>query len=406
MSPAALVRTSFGARGVRRRQCRCVRCCAARWAARTGTIGSCSCSEYPWPCSPIIGSDGLAQMTGARDPAGPPITGFSVTSRRPLFGLGCLAPGSAKVTLGTARSFWPRRAPALLCHLQAASLRAPGVEEGETSYALEGFIPAADRRLTGSAGVRRAAAGAELDAAQRSRTGRRPRRVRARPAGPRNAEPGPERARSVDRNEPRHDARPLGWAIVDGVLHQIADALDAISAEMPLRTVSAHGGMSRSDWSCSGSRILADCEGLPCDARRGDRDRRGDVRGVWRPDSGTVSRTSAGRDGPDRRNRRGRLPSGWRGVSAGRTRSRWSSAGTADRTRSALTPDLRRCARPAAVDADLEGVGAVALGDTSATVPSAALSTWNSVSRSEPIERPRRFASFRSGHRWCILATP
>jgi len=37
-------------------------------------------------------------------------------------------------------------------------------------------------------------------------------------------------------------------AVVDGVLHQVADALAAISVAMPISTVLLDGGMSRSDW--------------------------------------------------------------------------------------------------------------------------------------------------------------
>jgi glycerol kinase len=40
----------------------------------------------------------------------------------------------------------------------------------------------------------------------------------------------------------------LARAVVDGVLHQVADALSAIAAEMPLASLLLDGGMSRSDW--------------------------------------------------------------------------------------------------------------------------------------------------------------
>jgi glycerol kinase len=52
----------------------------------------------------------------------------------------------------------------------------------------------------------------------------------------------------------------IARAAVDGVLHQIADALAAINVVMPLATVIVDGGMSRSDWVLQRLADLADVQ--------------------------------------------------------------------------------------------------------------------------------------------------
>jgi glycerol kinase len=47
--------------------------------------------------------------------------------------------------------------------------------------------------------------------------------------------------------------------VIDGVLHQVADALEAISVALPVTTLLLDGGMSRSDWIV---RRLAEIAGL------------------------------------------------------------------------------------------------------------------------------------------------
>ncbi len=208
---------------------------------------------------PIIGSDGLAQMTGARDPAGPPITGVLGDQQASLFGLGCLAPGSAKVTLGTGAFILAQAgtsAPVPPAGVLASCAWRRG---GETSYALEGFIPAAGSALDWFAGVDVLPPGAELDAllsaAEPDDDG-----VACVPAlqglGTPSWDPN-VRAALIGISRATTRAQ-LARAIVDGVLHQVADALDAISAEMPLRTVLLDGGMSRSDWVVQRLADLAD----------------------------------------------------------------------------------------------------------------------------------------------------
>ena len=52
----------------------------------------------------------------------------------------------------------------------------------------------------------------------------------------------------------------LARAVVDGVLHQVVDALAAIEIRMPLSTVLLDGGMARSDWVLQRLADLADVE--------------------------------------------------------------------------------------------------------------------------------------------------
>jgi glycerol kinase len=120
---------------------------------------------------------------------------------------------------------------------------------GETSYALEGFVPAAGSALDWFAEAGLIPRAAELDGLL--------------------AEPGDEGAGVAcvpalqGLGTPSWDAElragllgisrattraQLARAVVDGVLHQVADALAAIATEMPLASVLLDGGMSRSDW--------------------------------------------------------------------------------------------------------------------------------------------------------------
>ena len=160
-----------------------------------------------------------------------------------LFGLRCWEPGTAKVTLGTGAFVLaqageaPPRPPAGI--LASCAWR----RAGATSYALEGFIPTA---------------GAAVDWFTR---------IGALPAGRELDELLPEGAPGVvcvpalqGFGSPSWDAgargsllglslgttrADLARAVIDGILHQVADAVEAIGG---LATLRIDGGLSRSDW--------------------------------------------------------------------------------------------------------------------------------------------------------------
>ena len=188
---------------------------------------------------PIVDSDRIEAET--RD--GMRIAAAAGDQQASLFGLRCLEPGSAKVTLGTgafvlaqAGAEPPRPPDGILA--STAWRRA-----GTTSFALEGFIPTAGAAVDWFARVGALPAGRELDALLReSRPG--PVCVPALQglgspswdAGARGAVLG------LSLGSTRAD---LARAVVDGVLHQVADAVDAIGT---LTTLRVDGGLSRSGW--------------------------------------------------------------------------------------------------------------------------------------------------------------
>jgi glycerol kinase len=160
-----------------------------------------------------------------------------------LFGLRCWEPGAAKVTLGTGAF--------VLAHAGAEPPSVPpGVlgstawrRAGTTSYALEGFVPTAGAAVDWFARAGLLPPGAELDALLREAGGSEVRCVPALQglgtpswdAGARGALLGLSLATT------RAD---LARAVVDGVLHQVADAIDAIGVQ----ELWADGGLSRSAW--------------------------------------------------------------------------------------------------------------------------------------------------------------
>ena len=199
---------------------------------------------------PIVDSDGIGSL--ARRPLGPTdvrVTGVLGDQQASLFGLGCRAPGAAKVTLGTG-AFVLAQAGA------CAPLPPPGVLgscawrwRGQTSYALEGFVPVAGAALDFFAGLGVLPPGSALDGLLVA-AGAEDGSVACVPALQGLGTPGWDpavRAALVGLSRSTTRAQ-IARAVIDGVLHQVADALEAISAVMPIATVLLDGGMSRSEW--------------------------------------------------------------------------------------------------------------------------------------------------------------
>ncbi len=199
---------------------------------------------------PIVDSDAVEAETAG----GLRVAAAAGDQQASLFGLRCWEPGSAKVTLGTgafvlaqAGSQAPRPPDGILA--STAWRRA-----GETAFALEGFIPTAGAAVDWFGRLGALPSGSELEALLReSRPG-----VMCVPvlqgfgspswdAGARGAVLG------LGLGTTRAD---LARAVVDGILHQVADAVDAIGT---LETLRIDGGLSRSDWI---AQRLADLAGL------------------------------------------------------------------------------------------------------------------------------------------------
>lgn len=199
---------------------------------------------------PIVDSDRVGAL-GADGEL--PVRAMLGDQQASLFGLGCHAVGRAKVTLGTGAFI-----------LGQAGSRAPSPPDGvlascawrrrgETSYALEGFIPTAGAAIDWFAGLGVLPRGDELDALLQEGSGGDDAAAGAAvcvaalqglgtpswDAAARGAIFGLSRATS---------RAELARAIVDGVLHQVADAVTAIGAEMPLTEVLLDGGMAHSGW--------------------------------------------------------------------------------------------------------------------------------------------------------------
>jgi glycerol kinase len=178
-----------------------------------------------------------------------------------LLGLGCVERGQAKVTLGTGAFLFVQAG-------EEASLPPDGVLgscawriRGRTSYAYEGFIPAAGSALDWFADAGIVPPAAELDALLRD-AGPEDRSIACVPAlqglGTPSWDPA-IRAGLLGMSRATTRAQ-LARAVVDGVIHQIADALQAIDARIPLSTVFVDGGMARSDWALQRLADLAQVE--------------------------------------------------------------------------------------------------------------------------------------------------
>ena len=175
--------------------------------------------------------------------AGVPVRAALGDQQASLFGLRCWEPGAAKVTLGTGAF--------VLAHAGEAPPRIPaGVlgstawrREQTTTYALEGFIPTAGAAVDWFARMGLLPPGPELDALLREAGDSAVVCVPALQgfgtptwdASARGALLGLSLATT------RAD---LAKAVVDGVLHQVTDAIEAIGVE----ELWADGGLSRSAW--------------------------------------------------------------------------------------------------------------------------------------------------------------
>jgi glycerol kinase len=195
--------------------------------------------------APIVASDALA---GLGPGAEFPVTAVLGDQQASLFGLGCRAMGTAKVTLGTGAFVLAQAGPTPPAPPSGVLASCAWRRRGETSYALEGFVPAAGAALDWFAELGVLPPAADLDALLGV-------------AGPEDASvvcvPALQGLGTPKWDPATHGAllgltrattrAQVARAVVDGILHQVADALAAISTQMPLATVLLDGGLSRSD---------------------------------------------------------------------------------------------------------------------------------------------------------------
>jgi glycerol kinase len=198
----------------------------------------------------IVDSDGIA----GEIPPGSPLAGVRITAalgdqQASLFGLGCHERGSAKVTLGTGAFILAQLGP-------SAGVPPPGVlgscawrRARQTSFALEGFVPAAGSAIDWFAQMGVLPAASELDAVLAD-AGPDDGSIACVPALQGLGTPSWDasvRAGLIGLTRASTRAQ-VARAVVDGVLHQVADALAAIETQMSLSTLLLDGGLARSDW--------------------------------------------------------------------------------------------------------------------------------------------------------------
>jgi glycerol kinase len=188
----------------------------------------------------IVDSDALdAQIEGV------PVRAAVGDQQASLFGLRCWEPGTAKVTLGTGAFVLAQAGTAAPTPPDGILASTAWRRAGVTSYALEGFIPTAAAAVDWFARIGALPPAKELDALLPS----------GRPGpvcvpvftGGRGALLGLDLATS------RAD---LARAVIDGIVHQVADAVEAIGG---LDTLRIDGGLSRSVWT---AQRLADLAGV------------------------------------------------------------------------------------------------------------------------------------------------
>jgi glycerol kinase len=199
---------------------------------------------------PIVDTDAVAAAIGDA-----PVRAVVGDQQASLFGLRCWSAGEAKVTLGTgafvlANAGHERPAPPE--GVLASTAWRTG---GRTTFALEGFVPTAGAAIDWFARIGALPAGPELDALLHE----------ASPGAGVVCVPALQGLGTPSWNAAVRGAlfgfdlgttrADLARAVVDGVLHQVADALDVLQPGL----VRLDGGLARSPWIVQ---RLADLSGI------------------------------------------------------------------------------------------------------------------------------------------------
>jgi glycerol kinase len=194
----------------------------------------------------IVGSDAEVGQTAAAVLGGKvPIAGLAGDQQASLFGHGAWGAGEAKVTLGTGAFLWANAG-------SAPPSPGPGIVAGcawslggEPTYALEGLVPAAGTVVDWLVRLGLLDSAADLDRAlgAAADTG-----VVAVPALAGLGTPTwrTDATGSLAGLTAAAGREEVVAAMVDGILHQVADAAEAMAATMPLSTLRVDGGLARS----------------------------------------------------------------------------------------------------------------------------------------------------------------
>jgi glycerol kinase len=198
-----------------------------------------------------------------------PIVGVLGDQQASLFGQRCFEPGQAKVTLGTG-GFLLVQAGHELPRPPDGVLGSPAWRRaGVPSFALEGFVPVAGAAVDWLVEIGVLDAASSLDAliAQAAPADSE---VVFVPALQGLGTPSWRAdARGTLTGLTRGTARAdLARATVDGILHQVADGVEAIARALPIAEIRLDGGLSRSTYVVQ---RLADLTGVPIErAARAD----------------------------------------------------------------------------------------------------------------------------------------
>jgi glycerol kinase len=198
------------------------------------------------------------EVVGARVP----VAGALGDQQAALFGQQCWEPGMAKLTLGTGAFVWANAGPSPPEPPGGILATCAWQLERETAYALEGFVPVAGAAVSWlvDVGILEApeASGSLVSESTDSDD------VWFVPALAGLGAPSWEaNARGVVMGLTRGTSRrDLIRAALDGVVHQVADAVEAMDAGVPqgLGRLRVDGGMARNDWVLQ---RLADLLGRP-----------------------------------------------------------------------------------------------------------------------------------------------
>jgi glycerol kinase len=199
---------------------------------------------------PIVDSDGIDCAVADGSPlSGIPLAAALGDQQASLLGVGCRTRGQAKVTLGTGAFLLVQAGEKPVLPPDGVLASCAWRIHGRASYALEGFIPAAGSAIDWFASIGLLPRASDLDTLLLA-AGPEDGSVACVPAlqglGTPSWDPG-VRAAMIGMSRATTRAQ-LARAVVDGVLHQVADALAAIATQMPLSSLVVDGGMARSDW--------------------------------------------------------------------------------------------------------------------------------------------------------------
>jgi glycerol kinase len=214
---------------------------------------------------PIADSDELFGTTST----GLPLIGVLGDQQASLFGQRCFGPGQAKVTLGTGGFLLVQAGSAPPLPPDGVLASPAWRREGVTSFALEGFVPVAGGAIDWLVEIGVLDEAASLDALISTVSAAELDLVVV-PALQGLGTPSwlaETRCILVGANRGTSRAE-IVRATVDGVLHQIADGVEAIARSTPIEAVRLDGGLSRSDYVVQ---RLADLTGVPIErAARSD----------------------------------------------------------------------------------------------------------------------------------------